>query len=83
MMAVLAAIAAQASSEWAQLEAVWVSPEGVSSVPALVAMWIAIGAIAAALVVVWWRRERALRRSIERLRSVTRGAGAHGAEVRG
>lgn len=72
MMAVLAAIAAQASTEWAQLEAVWVSPSGASSAPALVVMWIAILAVAAALVVAWWRRERALRRSVERLRAVVR-----------
>jgi hypothetical protein len=73
MVAVLTAIAAQVSAEWAQLNAVWISPDGVSSVPGLVVMWGVIAAVAAVLVLAWWRRERALRRSVERLRAVVRG----------
>jgi hypothetical protein len=73
MTAVWSAIAAQVSAEWAQLNAVWVNSDGLSSVPGLVVMWGVIAAVAAVLVVAWWRRERALRRSVERLRSVLRG----------
>jgi hypothetical protein len=73
MLAVWSAIAAQVSSDWAQLNAVWISPDGTPSVPWLALMWVAIAAGAAALVVVWWRRERALQRSIDRLRAVLKG----------
>ena len=56
----------------ADLNAVWVSAQGLQTVPQLVLVWTAIAVGAAALLVVWARRERALRRSIARLRALVR-----------
>jgi hypothetical protein len=56
----------------ADLNAVWVTPEGAQSAPQLVVVWGLIAAGSTALVVVWRRRQRALERSTERLRTVVR-----------
>lgn len=52
--------------------ALWVSAQGLRTVPRLVLVWAIIAAGATLLLVVWALRERALRRSIARLRALIR-----------
>jgi hypothetical protein len=54
----------------ADLNDVWVTTRGLQNVPSLVFVWAGIAALAIVLVTVWARRERALQRSLARLRSI-------------
>jgi len=54
----------------ADLNDVWVTTRGLQNVPSLVLVWAGIAALAGVLVAVWARRERALQRSLARLRSI-------------
>jgi hypothetical protein len=54
----------------ADLNDVWVTAHGIQNVPMLALVWSGIAAFAAVLVTIWVHRERALQRSLARLRSI-------------
>jgi hypothetical protein len=68
--ALLAALAPVIVHAGADLNDVWVTARGVQHVPVLALVWGGIALLAIVLVAVWVRRERALQRSLARLRSI-------------
>lgn len=52
------------------LNDVWVTARGIQNVPVLALVWSGIALLAVVLLAVWARRERALQRSLARLRSI-------------
>ena len=70
MSAVFAALAPLFLHAAADLNDVWVTAQGVQNVPVLAVVWSGIALLAIVLVAVWARRERALQRSLARLRAI-------------
>ena len=68
--AVLAALAPVIVHAAADLNDVWITARGVQNVPVIALVWVGIAALAIALIAVWARRERALQRSLAKLRAL-------------
>ncbi|MGN6324444.1 hypothetical protein [Pseudolysinimonas sp.] len=70
MSALLTALAPIVVHAAADLNDVWVTAQGVRNVPVLALVWSGIAVLAGGLIAVWARRERALQRSLARLRAI-------------
>ncbi len=70
MSPVIAALVPLIVHAASDLNDVWVTARGLQNLPVLALVWGGIALLAIVLVAVWARRERALQRSLARLRSI-------------